>query len=60
VRPYLEKTLQKRGLVEVAQGVGPEFKLQYSKTNKQKPLRPKAAPPTNESDRFHSQFPRFN
>jgi hypothetical protein len=36
VRPYLEKTHHKKGLVEVAQGVGSEFKPQHYKTNKQK------------------------
>jgi hypothetical protein len=34
VRPYLEKTLHKKGLV--AQGVGPEFKPQYRKKRKKK------------------------
>jgi hypothetical protein len=29
MRPYLEKTLHKKGAGGVARGVGPEFKLQY-------------------------------
>jgi glutamine amidotransferase-like uncharacterized protein len=35
VRPYLEKTLHKKG-GGVAQGVGPEFKPQYCKKKKKK------------------------
>jgi hypothetical protein len=31
VRPYLEKTHHKKGVGGVAQGVDPEFKLQYCK-----------------------------
>jgi hypothetical protein len=31
VRPYLEKTHHKKRAGGVAQGVGPEFKLQYHK-----------------------------
>jgi hypothetical protein len=34
VRPYLEKTLHKKGLVECGSGVGPEFKPQYCKKRK--------------------------
>jgi hypothetical protein len=33
-RPYLEKTHHKKGLVKLAQSVGPEFKLQYLKKKK--------------------------
>jgi hypothetical protein len=41
VKPYLEKThhkktKQNKRTVGVAQGVGPEFKLQYCKTKQQK------------------------
>jgi hypothetical protein len=34
MRPYLEKTLHKKGWWGVAQGVGPEFKPQYHKNRK--------------------------
>jgi hypothetical protein len=34
VRPYLENTHHKKRKGEVAQGVGPEFKLQYQKKKK--------------------------
>jgi hypothetical protein len=33
-RPYLEKTLKKKMADGVAQGVGPEFKPQYSRKKK--------------------------
>jgi hypothetical protein len=33
VRPYLEKTLHKNSVGEVAQDEGPEFKPQYHKKN---------------------------
>jgi hypothetical protein len=33
MRPYLEKNPHKKGLVEVAQDVGLEFKPQYWKKN---------------------------
>jgi glutamine amidotransferase-like uncharacterized protein len=39
VRPYLEKTHHKKGLVEWPQGVGPEFKPQYCKKKKKKKKR---------------------
>jgi hypothetical protein len=37
LRPYLKKTHHRKGLLELAQGVGPEIKPQYLKkqTNKQ-------------------------
>jgi hypothetical protein len=34
--PISKKTLHKKGLMEWAQGVGPEFKLQHCKTEKKK------------------------
>jgi hypothetical protein len=34
MRPYLKKTLHKKRAVRVAQGVGPEFKLEYHKRKK--------------------------
>jgi hypothetical protein len=34
IRPYLEKTLHKKRVGAVAQGVGPEFKPQYHKKRK--------------------------
>jgi hypothetical protein len=36
MRPYLEKTHHKKRAGDVAQGVGPEFKLQYYKKTKTK------------------------
>jgi hypothetical protein len=36
VRPYLEKPLYKNRTSGVAQGEGPEFKLQYCKKKKKK------------------------
>jgi hypothetical protein len=36
MRPYLKKPFTKIGLVEVAQGEGPEFKPQYCKKKKKK------------------------
>jgi hypothetical protein len=36
VRPYLEKTDYKKMSDEVAQGVGPKFKTQHCKRNKEK------------------------
>jgi hypothetical protein len=35
-RPYLEKTLHKKKTAGVAQGVGPKFKPQYLRNNKEK------------------------
>jgi hypothetical protein len=34
VRPYLKKTLHRKGAGGMAQGVGPEFKPQYHKKKK--------------------------
>jgi hypothetical protein len=36
MRPYLENTIMKKRAGGVAQGVGPEFKSQYSKKKKKK------------------------
>jgi hypothetical protein len=39
MRPYLEKILHKKGLVECLRAVGPEFKPQYCKKKKKKKSR---------------------
>jgi hypothetical protein len=36
LRPYLEKKLSQKRAGGLAQGIGPELKPQYHKTNKQK------------------------